>query len=107
MGKMATVPWGVGGFQRLSEPPSITMSRFMSSPCPGIKHELLWSDTPSPSTCDMCKNVIAKGRMMYGCRECDWHACPSCYKKHKYRLCFEKPQALPGLPQALPGLPQA
>merc|ERR1711900_109147 len=40
--KMETVP------EYLSEPPSKTMSRFMSSPCPGIKHELLWSDTPSP-----------------------------------------------------------
>merc|ERR1711964_229675 len=97
--KMKTVP------EYLSEPSSKTMSRFMSSPCPGIKHELLWSDTPSPFTCDICKNIIAKGRMMYGCRECDWHACPSCYKKYKYRLCFEKAQALPGLPQALPGLP--
>merc|ERR1711964_538595 len=91
--KMETVPWGVGGFQRLSEPPSKTMSRFMSSPCPGIEHELLWSDAPSPFTCDICKKIIAKPAkytMMYGCRECDWHTCTSCYKKYKYRLCFEK-----------------
>merc|ERR1711964_320592 len=86
--KMKTVPWGVGGFQRLSEPPSKTMSRFMPSPCPGTKHKLEWSKTAIG--CDMCPLRCSTGtKMFYGCRECDWDACKSCYDKYKYRLCFE------------------
>merc|ERR1711964_422239 len=87
--KMKTVPWG------LSEPPSKTMSRFMSCPCPGTKHKLEWSKTPIG--CDMCPRRCSTDTLMfYGCRECDWDACKSCYNKYKYRLCFEKAQASPG-----------
>merc|ERR1711964_414480 len=73
-GKMETAPGLPKDFRRLSEP---------SCPCPGRKHELLWSDTPIG--CNMCQRhrilgTLPKGTMMYGCRECNWDACDRCYE---------------------------
>jgi len=49
--------------------------------CPE-KHGLKSFQTSTSSyACDICKRKAMSGTKMYGCTECNWNACKSCYKR--------------------------
>jgi len=66
-----------------------------SKVCPKL-HPLRKYRTPVPNyTCDICDAYIPKGKVMYGCKECDWDSCTSCitrlaqdgtYRKNRHAL---------------------
>jgi len=49
--------------------------------CPKKHTAVLHITRHSSFRCDLCGNGVERGRIMHGCRECDWDACEECTDK--------------------------
>jgi hypothetical protein len=49
--------------------------------CPKDHPAVLHITRHSSFRCDLCGNGVERGRVMHGCRECDWDACEECTDK--------------------------
>lgn len=49
--------------------------------CPKRHTAVLHITRHSSFRCDLCGNGVERGRIMHGCRECDWDACEECTDK--------------------------
>jgi len=43
-------------------------------------HELQRYSAPDDRFCDLCKKAATRGSELWGCRQCNWDACPGCHK---------------------------
>lgn len=71
-----------------SEGVRVTRSQASSAPkgagmvlCPKKHTAVLHITRHSSFRCDLCGNGVERGRVMHGCRECDWDACEECTDK--------------------------